>query len=436
VVLAIGMGCAASTPTGDTAPTATPFPTAPAAARRTVMVERGTVQQLLVFTGRWLPRDQFRLAFPIDGAIRNINVQRNSTVTIGTLLADYQIADLENTLAEQEIQLESAQFRLQSEQTGSNDPVIDAQFALANANLQLEIDQQSIDWTRVANARVALDAAQRKLDEAQRSYDDVVSRANSTGSQIDAAYNALQDARTALQTAQNNYFSASQDYNTAYSRLRLQENNVLQNELNLQDVQGGGTGASFEAVQAVRLAENAVNQTRASITQSSLFSPIDGVILSVEVNPGDSVQAFVPVIIAAVPEPLEVVATGLPFNDVQRLSVGDIGICTITNPQLAVQCVVRDLPLSASDTDQSVRVAAMLPEAASGQSVEVQMPLETREDVLWLPPGFVRTFQQRTFVIILTDGGEQVRDVVVGLRTTEREEIISGFNVGEVVVAP
>jgi hypothetical protein len=101
-----------------------------------------------------------------------------------------------------------------------------------------------------------------------------------------------------------------------------------------------------------------------------------------------------------------------------------------------VQCVIRSLPLSASDADQTVRVAATLPEATLGQAVEIVMPLETREDVLFLPPGYIRTFQDRQFVIILTDEGEQIRDVVVGLRTEEREEIVSGLEVGDAALAP
>jgi HlyD family secretion protein len=417
------------------APTSTPFPTAPAAARRTATVERGTVILNYTFNARWLPRDQYRLSFQIEGVVRNVNARRNDTVATGDLLADYHIETLEDQLTQQELDLETALFRLQSGEEGNTDPIVSAQFQLANSRIQLDIEQNSIDWTQVANAKIQLDMAQRSLEQAKRDYDDVVSRQTSTGTQIESAFRRVQDAESALQTAQNGYFSAAQNYNNAIERLKLQENTVLQNELTLEDAQSG-TGGNFEELQAVRAAENAVNQTREQILNSTLISPVDGVVLSVDINPGDSAQAFVPVITVALPDPKESVAEGLPFNDIQQLSVGDVGICTITNPELSVQCVIRSLPLSASDADQTVRVAATLPEATLGQAVEIVMPLETREDVLFLPPGYIRTFQDRQFVIILTDEGEQIRDVVVGLRTEEREEIVSGLEVGDAALAP
>jgi multidrug efflux pump subunit AcrA (membrane-fusion protein) len=415
--------------------TVTPFPTAPAAARTTATVERGTVTLDYTFNARWLPRDQYLLSFQIDGTVRNVNARRNDTVTAGDLLADYQIEALEDQLTQQELDLETALYRLQTGEEGNADPIVSAQFQLANSQIQLDIERNSIDWTGVANAKLQLDNAQRSLDQARRDYDDVVSRQESTGGQIEGALQRVKDAENALQQAQNGYFSASQSYNNNVERLKLQENTVLQNELALEQAQSG-TGGNFEDLQAVRAAENNVNQTREEILNSTLVSPIDGVILSVDISSGDAVQAFVPVITVAIPDPKEAVGEGLAFNDIQQLSVGDVGVCSITNPELSVQCVIRSLPLSSSDADQTVRVAATLPEATLGQAVEVVMPLETREDVLFLPPGYIRTFQDREFVIILTDEGEQIRDVVVGLRTDEREEIVSGLEEGDVVLAP
>lgn len=415
--------------------TVTPFPTAQAAARRTAVVERGTVSREYTFNSRWLPRDQYQLSFQVAGTVRRVNVRRNDTVTAGALLADLQIDELENQLEAQELALETALFRLQSGEEGSTDPVVDAQFALANARLQYGIDKNSIDWTGVSNAKINLDNAVRNLEEAERDYNDVVSRQESSGAAIEGAYRALLNARSNIQTAQNSYFSAAQNYNNAIAGMTIRENNLLRDELALEAAQSG-TGADFEQLQAVRQAENDLADTREQILQSTLISPVEGVVLSVDIAPGDDVQAFVAVITIALPEPLEAVAEGLPFNDIGELSVGDVGVCSITNPELSVQCVIRSLPLRSSDADQTVRVAATLPEATLGQAVEVTMSLETRENVLFLPPGYIRTFQDRTFVIILTDEGEQIRDVVVGLRTEAREEIISGLEEGDVVVAP
>ena len=64
------------------------------------------------------------------------------------------------------------------------------------------------------------------------------------------------------------------------------------------------------------------------------------------------------------------------------------------------------------------------------------MPLETRENVLWLPPAAIRTFQNRTFVVLQTPDGPRTVDVQIGLQTDDRVEILSGVEEGDVVEAP
>ena len=63
------------------APTATPIPTAPAVAKPTYLVQRGDVQNILDFTGRWQPRDQLTLSFEIAGTVRRVNVKQGFRFT-------------------------------------------------------------------------------------------------------------------------------------------------------------------------------------------------------------------------------------------------------------------------------------------------------------------------------------------------------------------
>jgi hypothetical protein len=280
-----------------------------------------------------------------------------------------------------------------------------------------------------------LESARNEIDNAQRAYDDLISRQDSSATAVDSAYQRIQSAQRNLQSAQNNYFSAAQSFNNHGFSVASAENNVIRNEINLERAQTG-TGTDFELVQAVNSAQLRVDQIRSQIVQSSLFSSIDGVVLEVTIRPGDSVQAFTSVMTLAIPDPKEAIAN-LAFNDTQRLSVGMIGICQVLNQlETAVQCIVRQLPLSSRDVDQTVRVAASLDNVASGQLIDIEMPLQVREDVLWLPPQAIRTFQNRTFVVIQTPDGQQVVDVELGLQTDDRVEIVSGVNEGDVVVSP
>jgi multidrug efflux pump subunit AcrA (membrane-fusion protein) len=438
MLICAGLIVAACSPQGQAAdnnaqaaPTSTPIPTAPAVARPTYLVQRGDVQEVLEFSGRWQPRDQAALSFAIAGTVRQVTVQRGDTVTAGQLLADYQITDLENQLASAQLDLEAALANLETGSEGEAESVVDAEITLANARLQLENTKAQSPWTTVASARLQLDDARRQLEEAERAYDDARSRADQPASAVDSALQALESARSSLRSAEISYSSAAQSFNNHQFSIAQQENAVIQAELNLEKARTGAGDPS--AQQQVRSVQLNIDQIRADITASSLYSPIDGVVLEVNIVPGDQVEAFDTVIIVGLSEPKEAIAS-LAIGDAQRLSVGMVGICQVLNdPDSAVQCIVRQIPLSSRDADQTTRVAASFEDVATNQLIEIQMPLQVREDVLWLPPAAIRQFQNRTFVVLQTPDGPRSVDVQIGLRTDERVEIISGVNEGDVV---
>src|SRR4029079_12740571 len=128
-------------------------PTAPAVAKPTYLVQRGDVQNILDFTGRWQPRDQLTLSFEIAGTVRRVNVKQGDAVSAGQLLVDYQITDLENQLASAQLSLDTAQKNLQNGATGDVQSVADAEVALANAKLNLESTKASSPWTSVASGK-------------------------------------------------------------------------------------------------------------------------------------------------------------------------------------------------------------------------------------------------------------------------------------------
>lgn len=413
-------------------PTVTPIPTAPAAARTTYTVQRGTVQDIFTFRGRWLPRDQTQLSFEVSGSVRAVNVRRDDTVNQGDLLADLQIDELENQLAQQQLNLERAQRNLETGGDTSEDSALNAQFNLANSRLQLQSQQVSLPYNQVLDAQANVETAKREIARAEQAYNDLVSRPDSVATSVDNALERVVSAREALEARERAYENALASYFSQALSVQQQENRVIQNEIALEDaLQGGGNP---DLVQAVNEAQLAIDQTQQRIQQSSLFAPIDGVVLEVLITPGDAVQAFNTVMTLAIPEPLEVIAN-LAFNEIQQLQVGQIGVCAVVNqPDTAVQCIVRQLPLSNRDVDQTVRVAAGLAGVQSGQLIEVEMVLEESLDTLWLPPAAVNTFQNRNFVILQTPEGERVQDVEIGLQTDDRVEILSGLNEGDIVV--
>jgi len=71
-----------------------------------------------------------------------------------------------------------------------------------------------------------------------------------------------------------------------------------------------------------------------------------------------------------------------------------------------------------------------------GELIRVTVVVERRDNVLWVPPEAVRTFEGREFVVV-RDGETQRRvDVEIGIRGDDRVEIEAGLTEGEIVVAP
>jgi len=415
-------------------PTSTPIPTAEVAAKPTYVVQRGNVEEIFSFTGRWQPRDQLSLSFAVNGTVRQVNAQRGDAVNAGDLLADYDITDLENQLASAQIQLETALSNVDASATGGIESVENAQISLANARISLENTKNSSPWTSVESARLQLESAQQSLESAERSYREALSHPENPASTVDNAYQQLLNAQRQVESAQLSYLSAAQNFNNHEYQVQQAENQVLQAEINLQRALDAAAGGVSD--ENVRSAQLNIDQLEQKIADSSLYAPINGVVLEVYIAPGDAVQAYDTVITIGLPEPKEVIAT-LAITDANRLSVGMVGVCQVMNrPETAVGCLVRRIPLSSRDADQTTRVAASLENVAANQLVEVQMPLEVRENVLWLPPGAIRTFQNRTFVVLETPDGPRTVDVQLGLQTDERVEIVSGVNEGDVVIAP
>ncbi|NDJ74838.1 MAG: biotin/lipoyl-binding protein, partial [Chloroflexi bacterium] len=270
--------------------TSTPAPTAEIAARPTYVVQRGTVEDVFSFTGRWQPRDQLSLSFPINGTVRQVNVRPGDAVSAGDLLADYDVSSLENQLESARINLETAQSGVSSSATSGIESVENAEISLANARISLENTLNSSPWTNVASARVSLDNAQRSLEDAEQAYLEALSFPNQPASTVDNAYQQLLSAQSQVDSAEISYFSAAQNYNNYQYNIQQAENSVLQAEINLQRaIDAAAGGVSDENVRSTQLS---IDQLEKDIAESSLYAPIDGVILEVSIAPGDTVAAY------------------------------------------------------------------------------------------------------------------------------------------------
>lgn len=357
--------------------TPTPIPTPIVPTTPTYEVKRGEIVDLLEFSGRITATEEEELFFSTDGRVRNQYFKREDMVEEGDVIADLEIDDLERDLVSVELQLERAESLLESAQE-------ELEFERREAEVQLEI------------AQIQLTQLQRRSPAATREEISIQEK------QVEMAQIALDRVNRGVDP--------------------LLENDVERAELEVQKL-------------------------KAAIEAAQIIAPFSGQLMSVSIIPGQAVEAYRPVVVIADVSDLEVSAD-LISSQLDGLAEGmNANVVLVSRPGVVLEGEVRRLPFpygsgasgtTVEDLDKSTRVA--LSDSATeagykeGDLVRVTVELESKDDVLWLPPQALRNFDGRKFAVIQEGEAQRRVDVQVGIETAERVEIEEGLEEGQIVL--
>jgi len=188
----------------------------------------------------------------------------------------------------------------------------------------------------------------------------------------------------------------------------------------------------------------AVDAIRAEKKQSALFSPVDGILSSVDMRSGETVLLGEKV--GRVTEKSDlIVETDVPESDIVNITFGQraevhfdaldshedtfsASVVRIDREATVVQDVVYyKVRLSLDNQDSRLQ---------SGMSVDADIQVSEKRDVLIIPRRAVREEGSKSFVNILTaDQRPEKREVQTGIRDEEGNvEIISGVEENDVLV--
>ena len=223
-----------------------------------------------------------------------------------------------------------------------------------------------------------------------------------------------------MQQAQSDYEQAVADADPESYNMKLVALELEQAQLDIQDLQD-------------------------QIASAQLVAPFAGQILSLNIKAGDAAQAYDAVGVLADPNALEITAE-LGSEELSQMALNQEAVITLRNrPGETFNGTVRQLPypyggttVDTGDDDTAVHVAIEGQAASSaavdltlGELATVSIVLQEKENVLWLPPAAIRTYQGRDFVVVQLDDGSQKRvDVLLGIATDERVEIAAGLEAG------
>ncbi len=424
-------------------PTPTPIPTPIIPDEPTYTVQRGQVTKEQEFVGRISPVEEINLYFKRSGYVKQVSVRQGDMVRAGDLLAELEIDDLLGQAAQARMNLQSAELRLDAAEDALGRQVAEAELVLEAAQIKLAELQQDPEPVQVELLRLAWERAKNALWSAQAQRDSVMAQEDVPSYLRDQAQAAVANAEIAVQEAQLRYQQGLQPAASQYE-VRLQQIEVKQAQQELDWLKAGVDPVLVNAVDQAKLT---LERLEAQVSDAQAVAPIDGRVLSVAIYAGRQAEAFKPAIVVADPMALEVSAL-LVSSQMEGMLEGQKANVTLSSyPGEAWQGTVRLLPYPYGsggsserlpDADPSVRISLQgdLSKLELGDLARVVIIIEEKDDVLWLPPQAVRSFQGRNFVIV-QDGDRQRRvDVSLGIQGKTRVEILQGLEENQVVIAP
>jgi multidrug efflux pump subunit AcrA (membrane-fusion protein) len=406
--------------------------------------------------------------------------------------AQAQLAQAENdhadAIAQAELDLAAAQARLTQAQNANADAVAQAEIALTVAQEQLaSLRAQRAGYTAdVVTARIGLAQAEDAVDRAEIEYQKALERHWEPQEVRDAYARSLQQAEWNLEMAQARYDQALAAQQVYTHELNIQELAVTQAEAKRTQLQRGvdpllaievqraqqqldrlnqgadpllaievqraqqqldwlEEGVNPVLVNDVNQAQLALERLQAQVADAQIVAPTDGEVLSLSVYAGRPAEAFKPVIVVADPSAIEVSAD-LSSSQLQEMVEGQEAVVTLrAYPGQTWHGTVRRLPypygtgggsegLAGADKSTRISLEGDLSGLKLGDLARVTIVLEEKDDVLWLPPAAIRTFQGRKFVIVQDVDRQRRVDVTIGIESDDRVEILEGLEEGQIVV--
>lgn len=368
--------------------TPTPLPALVSYESGVFTVEQGSIISEKDLLGEIVPAVQDQLFFRSSGFVTRVTVKRGDLVKAGDVLAELQIDDLLAQLQQAQIDLSVAQADLASSK-------VQHEFDVKRAQSEVTILEK-----RLALAKIELDKAFGPNKEA----------------------------------AQLNYDITEQNLLIAQESLQLilQETNPYMG-------------------QVVKRNELSVQRLESLLAERQVIAPYDGVVLRVNVKPGQSVEAYATAFDIGDPNDL-VVRAQFDFSirdKIVKSTEAYLYLSSESEEGWPVTFLPNFLPITQSEnTTASVLPTAdyfyfEVPEDTAteeltiGRSVFINVILGRKDDALLLPPAAIREYKGLYFVIV-QDGDRRRRVEIneLGLQATDRWEVIADLQEGDQIVGP
>jgi multidrug efflux pump subunit AcrA (membrane-fusion protein) len=479
--------------------TACRMPWAPAAASesqtrvrlgiRTTQVTRGEITSLLVYPGELRPKTGATVVTRVAGRIDKLLVEPGSTVREGDVIAELDRSALEVQVVQSQAALAAAEARLATLKAGGDgDARGEAEASLRAAKARLaaleaapRVDQipalaQAVRDARTRLAEVesgrtqAVQAAEARLNAARDQLDALlvagaeVSAPVAQASPVPLANPNVEQARLAVQQAQQEVARARQPVSAdelAAARKQFADAedallvarwsvgptdldearaNVEAAEARLRRAGQPSSEAAIKAGEtAVEYAGAALELARLQLRESSLASPIAGVVVETLQKQGATVPAGTPLV--SIQPPDYEIAVSIDERQLGQVSPGqNVSVLVDVYSGESFTGTVRSISPSIDGRTRTVaaRVDVQDPRGKlkSGLQAQVAIAGARRTGALILPREAVIGAADAS-VMTVVDGRARRQPVQIGVQDGRSVEIVQGLAEGaEVILAP
>lgn len=268
----------------------------------TVPVQKQTLVQSVTATGTLNPQNTIAVGTQQSGTISEIDVDFNSKVHKGQVLARIDDTSLRSQLQSAQAQLAQAQQQAQAANANAGGSASSVNAAVASANAAAAT-QRAAAATAQSNTQAiaAADSNTAKAQSALTLAQQTVSRDQTLVSQGYLAQNQLDADRSAFVAAQTGVagaqVAAAQARSQAQASAAQAQASIAQTAAQnastetARDQAAGNAASAAASTSAIGIQEANVQQAQTNLQRAVITSPVDGTVISRAVSVGQTVAA-------------------------------------------------------------------------------------------------------------------------------------------------
>jgi RND family efflux transporter MFP subunit len=211
--------------------------------------------------------------------------------------------------------------------------------------------------------------------------------------------------------------------------------------LRLENIKVSGASAADIQIAEYELkkADSNYRQLAQRVENSKLYAPVDGVVGYIApYNRGDYINAYAEMIRIVNTDQLRIVVDGKAatnFSASEKVKISYNGQTLNGTVYQGAYDGVSVRSTQEADLQSYITLDDYTPTSTDmGQSVTVTLQRQYKENVIVIPVSLLTEFNERSFVRLLVNGSKQEVDVETGIVTATQAEIVSGLEVGDLII--